>query len=142
MHKLRLSICLLAALSLSLWAWAPIAKAQGIGPAVTIYCNKTAQLTGAAAITQMVPAVAGQTITICGWHVTNTAATGTFQFTYGTGAACVTGNNPITPVFSVSNTAPSSDHTDYGHLPVPPGNGVCVTPSAVTVAILLYYATS
>ena len=143
MRKLRFIIGLLAALSLSLWAWTPIAIAQGIGPAVTIYCNKTAQVTGqAAGTTQLIPGVAGQIITLCGWHVTNSAAAQNFRFFYGTGSNCITGLQPVTPPFSVSNTAPSSDHTDYGHISLPSGNAFCVDTGGATVSVLIYYATT
>src|SRR6266446_1813968 len=140
MRKLGLALSFLASLGLSLWAWVPIpTHAQGVGPATVIYCNKTATLTGVAVITQVVAAIAGQAISICGWHVTASVA-GTFQLFYGTGANCVTGNTALTPAFNVSAQAPSADHTDYAHIGVPAGNALCVTPSATTVQVLVYYS--
>jgi len=141
MKKLRLTLCLLATLSLSLWAWAPLpALAENaVGPTNAILCNKANSLIGTGAAASIVPGVAGQSINICGWHVTNTAATGTFQFVYGTGATC-TSPTSITPVFSVSNTAPSADHISVAWFSVPAGQTVCLNATVTTVTAEFYFS--
>src|SRR5258707_4228331 len=97
MRKFGLALSLLASLGLSLWAWGPVpTHAQGVGPTNQIVCNKVATLTaGPTTITQVIALVAGQSINLCGWHVTNTGATGNFSLSYGTGANCGTGTQPV-----------------------------------------------
>ncbi len=142
MRKLGLALSFLASLGLSLWAWTFPIHAQGapVGPTNTILCNKIATLTaGPSTITQVVAAVAGQSISLCGWHVTNTAATGTFSISYGTGANCGTGTTVVIPVMSVTSTAPSGDHTQFATFSAPTANALCITPAA-TVSAVIYYA--
>src|SRR6266567_5571577 len=134
MRKLGL---FLAILGLNLWAWSDSAHAQGapVGPTNTILCNKIATLTaGPTTITQVVSAVAGQGISLCGWHVTNTAATGSFSVCYGTGANCGTGTTTIIPSMNVTSTAPSGDHTQYADFTAPLANAICITPSVATIS--------
>ena len=120
------------------------AQAQGtiIGPVQQVLCAKQPPgvvNVGATGVTKIVAAVPGQSIYICGWHVTNSAASGTFQFSYGTGANCGTGNTAISPTQSVTNTAPSADHIDYAWGQVPVGQALCVNPSVATISVLVYY---
>lgn len=118
-----------------------VASAQAIGPTNQIFCNKVATLAvGPSSITQIIAANAGQTISVCGWHVTNTAASGTFSFQYGTGSNCGTGTTTIIPALNVTSSAPSSDHLDYAQIGVPISNAFCVTPSVATIAVVIYYA--
>lgn len=138
MKKLRLTIGLLAALSLSFLA--PV-HAQQVGPTNQIFCNKTANLAvGPTGLTQVIPGVVGQTISVCGWHVTNTAATGTFSFSYGTGSNCGTGTTTILPPTNVTSSAPSADHIDFAQIGLPTGNAFCVNPSVATISVFVYYA--
>src|SRR6266404_488274 len=92
MRKLGLVLSFLASLGFNLWAWSGMLHAQGIGPTNQIICNKIAMLAaGPTSITQVIAAVAGQGVNLCGWHVTNTGATGNFSISYGTGTNCGTG---------------------------------------------------
>src|SRR5882724_2808536 len=84
-----------------------------VGPTAQVICNKFVQTTiSSSTTTSLVAGVAGQSIFICGWHVTTTqtATFPTFQFEYGTQGGPCTTPTPVTPAFGVTNTAPSSDH--------------------------------
>lgn len=130
-------------LSAALFLWLAFAGAalaeNTVGPSAQILCNKVATLTaGPAVITQMIPAVAGQSIFLCGWHVTNTAAAGTFSFQNGTGSNCGTGTTTIIPATNVTSSAPSADHISIATIQVPQGNAFCITPIATISAIIFY----
>src|SRR5215467_9995537 len=106
-------------LALAIWAalfslaiWEPPLKAQ-VGPPNQILCNNTATFTGTGAAAAVATAPASQRLYLCGWHITNTAATGTFQITYGTGSNCGTNTVNVTPAMSVTSTAPSADHIEF-----------------------------
>jgi hypothetical protein len=136
----------LLAVACLLWAGPALAQTQ-IGPANMIICNKIAQFSGVSAITQIVALVAsgspggvGNAIYICGWHITNTAASGTFNFSYGTGSNCGTGNVALTPALNVTSSAPSADHVDYATMVAPNGTALCVTPSATTLSGVVFYS--
>lgn len=137
MRKLFLAL----GFALSLLCGGAQAQLSQVGPANAILCNQMANLTaGPTTITQIAAAVTGKIIVICGWHITNTASSGTFQITYGTGSNCGTGNVSITPVLNVSNTAPSTDHIDYGIASTPISQALCITPSVATIAGIVYFA--
>ena len=121
------------------WAGPVLDQTTG-GPPNQIICNKIASFSGVSVSTQLVALISGQSVFICGWHVTNTAAAGTFQFTYGTGAACITGPNNITPALNVTSSAPSADHIDYATVSTAMGNALCVTPSVTTISGLVFYS--
>src|SRR5690242_622163 len=130
------------ALLLSLWGVVPL-KAQPaiVGPPNAVQCNQLASLAvGSTGLTQIVAAVAGQRVFICGWHVTNTGATGTFLFANGTGSNC--GTNTVTqiPALNVTSTAPSADHQTFASFQTPIGAAFCVNPSVNTIAVVIYYA--
>jgi hypothetical protein len=134
--KLLLALGLCLALSSS-------ALSQGtiVGPGNLILCTKIANMpVGPTAITQVIAAVTGQTIHICGWHITNTGATGTFAISYGTGSNCGTGTAVIVTVQNVTSTAPSADHPQFATYSLPISNALCVTPSVATIAATVYYA--
>ena len=134
----RLLYALGLALSLSAGA---SAQPTIIGPSNAILCNKLATLAvGPVVITQIAAAVAGQVITICGWHITNTAATGTFALAYGTGSNCGTGTNTFVPAQNVTSTAPATDHIDYDIYSLPVATALCITPSVATIAGVVYYS--
>jgi hypothetical protein len=143
----KLNLALLIALGLSLISWGQ-AIAQQVGPAVQVFCNKSAQVSVATATTtSIVPGVPNQSIFFCGWHVTSTqSATSTFQFVYGTtaGGPCAT-PTVLTPAFNVTSTAPSADHISIASVQVPQtaaGNQLCVVSTGATVglAVEVYYA--
>jgi hypothetical protein len=126
--------------------WACTAQAQ-MGPPNPTLCNQTATFSGVATNTQLVAAVTGKIIYVCGWHITNSAASGTFLFTTGQGVLCATNTVNVTPALTVTSTAPSSDHIEFAawsapltstNPPVP--SAVCVTPSVTTISGVLYYS--
>ena len=137
MKRLLFGIMALAAASIS------PALSQGtiVGPGNLIICTKIANMAvGPTAITQVIAAVTGQSIHICGWHITNTGATGTFAISYGTASNCGTGTTVIITTQNVTSTAPSADHPQYASFSLPVSNALCVTPSVATIAATIYYA--
>jgi hypothetical protein len=140
-----LAICVLGVAALP---FIPRTRAQPtiIGPAQTTICNKVATLAvGPTTITQVIPpgAVAtpsNQSIFICGWHITNTGATGTFTLTVGSGVNCASNSAVVIPAVNVTSTAPSADHIDYASQQVPPGLTLCVTSSVATISYVFWYS--
>jgi hypothetical protein len=87
--------------SLLLYGCGEPAKAQQAGPSA-LYCNKSVVVSaGATALTQIVAAVANQTISICGYDINAGAAAGTYQLTVGTGTNCNANVVNVTPAFSL-----------------------------------------
>lgn len=114
-----------------------------VGPPNAIVCNAEAQMAaGPTTIQQLVAPKANTRIYICGWHVTNTAAAGTYQITYGTQTTnpCDTANGNFTPAMNVSSSAPATDHIDYVINQSNVGSGLCFTPSVATIAAIIYFA--
>lgn len=131
---------ILTALLLALGLTAPAYPQSTTGPVNQILCNQIGQLAaGGTGLTQVVAAVTGKSIFLCGWHITNTGATGTFSFSYGTGSNCGTGTTTIIPAQSVTSTAPSADHTDYASSQTPASQAFCINPSVNTIAGIIYY---
>jgi hypothetical protein len=99
---------------------------------------------GPTSITQVIAAVSGQSIHLCGWHVTNTGATGTFSISQGSGSNCGTGTAVVITPQNVTSTAPSADHQQYAYTSLTPVSGVaqalCITPSVATIAATIFYA--
>jgi len=126
---------------LALLALGGPALAQQVGPVNTILCNKKAILTaGPTTITQMVAPVVGQVVNVCGWHVTNSGASGTFSFSSGNGSNC--GSNTVLeiPVSNVTSSAPSADHIEFASWTAPLSMGICITPSVATIAAVVWYS--
>ncbi len=134
MRKLGLALSFLAALGLSLWAWTLPLRAQ-VGPANQVLCNQLVfQTASTASLATILAGVAGKTIFICGWHVTNNVATvATFQLSSGTGTNCATTNTNITPAFNVTSSAPSTDHVEFASLSIATGNNLCIISSGTTL---------
>jgi hypothetical protein len=77
------------------------ANAQTVGPPA-LYCNKSFVISvGATSLVQVVAAVPGQAIHICGYDLNAGAAAATFQLTVGTGTNCSTNVTNVTPVFTL-----------------------------------------
>ena len=128
--------------ALALAALCGPASPQGtiVGPGGLILCPQLATLAvGPSTITQIVAAVTGKAISICGWHITNTGATGTFSLSYGTGANCGTGTTAVVPPQNVTSTAPATDHIDYAFFTTPVSQALCITPSVATIAAVVYF---
>lgn len=130
MRKLLLAL----GIALSLCAGAQ-AQPTVIGPGNAILCNKIVAFTGTAALAQIQAAVTGQVINICGWQATNTAASGTFNLEYGTGAACGTGTVSITGALSVGATAVSAQST-FSTFTLPAGNSLCQNSTATVTGVI------
>ena len=132
MRKLLLALGL--ALSLSAGAQA---QPTVVGPGNAILCNKIAAVTGTASLAQAIGLVTGQIINICGWQMTNTAASGSFNISYGTGAACVTTNTTITGTLSVGSTSVSAQSA-YATFTTPVSNMICVNATATVTGVIWY----
>lgn len=131
-------------LSAALFLWLALSSAalaeNVVGPSNQILCNKVANVAvGVATATQIVAGIAGQSIFICGWQVTNTGATGTFNFTYGTGSTCTSPTTLVTTQ-NITSTAPSTYNVGIAQMQVPAGSTLCVTPSVATIATTLFYS--
>jgi hypothetical protein len=112
-----------------------------IGPSNQVLCNKSITIaTGGSTTAQVIAAISGQAIFICGWHVTNTAASGTFALVYGTGSNCGTGTTALLQAMNVTNTAPSSDHISIASLSTPINQALCWAPSVATISGIIYYS--
>jgi hypothetical protein len=142
MRKLLIALALCLTSSLALGQGAPI------GPPNWFTCSSTAQVIGTAnTVQQIVPLATGPVgpggvaprIYVCGWTFTNTAASGTFQLSYGTGAACVTGNTVLNPPLSVGQTQVTI-YTNVPSLQTPPGNALCVQTSVATINGLVWFS--
>src|SRR5258705_4401869 len=89
----KLSVALFLWLAFSSPAWAE----NVVGPSAQVLCNRAANVAvGPTSATQIVAGVAGQSIFVCGWQITNTGATGTFTFIYGTGTTCTSPTTLVT----------------------------------------------
>lgn len=106
-----------------------------VGPGNAILCNKVIAFTGSAALAQILAGVSGQVVNICGFLVTNTAASGTFNLEYGTGSNCGTGTTSITGTLSVGATAVTAQPT-FSTFTVPAGNALCQNSTATITGIV------
>jgi hypothetical protein len=139
MKKLALALGLCLALGSSALSQGPM-----VGPGQLIPCNRIGVLpAGSTGLQQVIPpsgtVPAGQSVFICGWHVTNTGATGTFSASYGTGSNCGTGTTTVFPAVNVQNTAPSADHIDYAVIQLPFAQNLCINPSVATISAIVFY---
>jgi len=130
----------LALVLLLCWlVWGQDKSTAQIGNPNSVLCNNSATFTGTGAQAAVATAGTSQRLYFCGWHITNTAATGAFAISYGTGTNCGTGNVAITPTLSVTSTAPSADHIEYASISTPPAGELCVNATVTTVTGLLFY---
>jgi hypothetical protein len=136
MRKLSLALAFVAALSLCL-PWPPARAENTVGPTNQALCNKQAQFTGTGAIAQLVAGVAGQSIFICGWHITATTGTNTFQFTFGTGSTCTSPTN-LTPLLNVNSAAPSADHITAAWIGSNSGQTLCINATVTNVVGMVF----
>jgi len=143
MRKSAFSL-LLAGLALAGLAYPRGAPAQQTG-ATEVICNKQFIVSaGATAMTIGVAAVAGVGISVCGYTFNAGAAAATVQIVTGTGAACGTGQVPITPVFSLGingSLSSSPGRAFYSSPAATPGYALCYVitgtgPMAIAVQYL------
>jgi hypothetical protein len=135
MRKLGLVLSFLSAVGLSLWAWSPLPLQAQIGQPNNVACNQLVfQTASTASLATLLAGLPGKIIYVCGWDVSNSNATAaTFQLSSGTGTNCATTNTNITPAFSVSQSAPATDHVAFAQLSLPAGANLCIISSTVTL---------
>ena len=132
----RLLLAIFLALSFSGVAFAE----NTVGPSNAALCNKVANVAvGPTSATQLVAGVAGKSIFICGWQITNTGATGTFSLIYGTGSTCTTPTTLVTPQ-NITSTAPSTYNVGVAQMQTIAGATLCVNPSVNTIATTLWFS--
>jgi hypothetical protein len=91
-----------------------------------------------AVTTQLVALAALQRILVTAYAIVPTAA-GTFQFVYGTGALCGTGQQPLTGPMALT-TIPVNAGGTAAALVVPAGNALCaITGAAVQMSGFVSY---
>ena len=131
----------LCAALLILLGLASAAQAENsVGPSNQVLCNKVANVAvGPIAATQVVAGVANQSIFVCGFQVTNTAATGTFSIVTGTGTTCTSPTVLVTPQ-NVTNTAPATYNVGVAQMQAVAGSTICVIPSVATIATTIWYS--
>ena len=126
---MRKLLALLAAL-LGAFLWQSPTFAQEIGPS-PIYCNSTYSVSGQSgpiAQTRIVQNNGSQTISMCGWNISNTGgAAVTISFQAGTGTNCGTGTIVGTTAVTVSNGAQNIDHDPVASFSIPKGMDLCWT---------------
>lgn len=136
----KLSAALLLYFGLACAVLAPARAENTIGPTNQVLCNKVANVAvGPTSATQVVAGVSGQSIFICGYQISNTAATGTFTLISGTGSTCTTPTTIITPQ-NVTNTAPATYNVGVAQMQIAAGATLCVTPSVATIATTVWYS--
>ena len=132
----KLSIALFLWLAFAGPAWAE----NTVGPSAQILCNKVANVAvGPTTATQIVAGIAGQSIFICGYQVSNTGATGSFTLISGTGSTCTSPTTIITPQ-NVTSTAPATYNVGVAQMQVAQGATLCVTPSAAGIATTVWFS--
>jgi hypothetical protein len=112
------------------------------GPSNLPLCNKIATFSGVAVATRLVSGVVGQTIIICGWHVTTSSGTAvTFSITFGTKTTneCDTNTVTVVPTLNITSAAPSSDHISSATTSITGATNLCITPSSATESGVVYY---
>jgi hypothetical protein len=81
---------------------------------------------GGGTTTQVVALVAGQSVYMCGYQIGQVAASGTFQWEYGTGATCGTGTNGLTGAIPLTASQAVS-YSGPGYVAkTPQGNALCL----------------
>lgn len=117
-------------------------RAQGVSPNQMFGCNQSAQYDASTnGVTRLAVGTSPQRIYVCGWNFMP-AGTVSVQLVYGTGGACGTGQNPVTPAFQLTAQIPEIDHLPVytGVTPVPAGNDLCLKTNAGTaVQAIVYY---
>ena len=129
-----------AILPIFLTFWPGLALAQWLGPPNTVLCNQIVNFSGGASTVQLLAPTTGKQIYVCGWSVTNSSNTQTYQVQlfFGTGATCGTGTINITPSMSINANA-YNDHSQYAITSGAVGAGLCVTPSNAALSGNVYY---
>lgn len=81
-------------------------------------------------------ALSGSTVIyVCGFNYTSTGTSPTTKFVYGTGAACVTGQIPLTGVYAPTAGSVISKTWDGTGFQSAPGNALCLIIAGTTPSI-------
>jgi hypothetical protein len=130
---------LLLAIAIAAGGCAPPAFASQLYQSQMMGCNQQASFSGISSVADLIPAVTGQQIYLCGFLFNAGAAPATFQLEYGTGTNCGTGTHAIGPLFTLGVNGVLPDHKSfYDGLFAPAGNDLCVVPSASGSGIVYY----
>jgi hypothetical protein len=125
-----------------LGVFAPKGEAQ-VGAPNQIQCNTVFTVVAPAIGNAVqIPAVAGKTINVCGWHITNSnAAAGAFSITSGTQVTtpCDTGTKTLANTITVSQNAPSADHIEFAQFSSLQGQALCINPTVATLSFVIWY---
>lgn len=116
------------------------ATAQQAGPPA-LYCNKTFVVSaGATATTQIVPAIPGQSVHVCGYDIDAGAAAATFQLITGTGVNCATNTVNVTPAFSLGSNGVLVSRPGNVWYSSPTNNALCyaITGTGPLQAVVSY----
>jgi hypothetical protein len=128
------------ALLLCLFSGSAWSQPSIVGPGQAVLCTGIAVLpSGSTGLTQIVAAITNARVYICGWHITNTASSGTWALGSGTGTNCGTGGVSLIPAQNVSSNAPSADHIDFASLQTGISQALCLNPSVNTISGLIYF---
>jgi hypothetical protein len=135
-----MKVFLILLLALVLLCAGPARSENTVGPSNAILCNKVANVPiGVSTATQIVAGVAGQSIFVCGYQVSNTAAVGTFTLIFGTGSTCTSPTTLVT-VQNVTSTAPATYNVGVAQMQTLPGATLCVIPSVATIATTIWFS--
>jgi hypothetical protein len=127
---------LAAALFISIGAGA--ALAQPVSPYGLLQCtNSTFYDASTAGATQLVAALAGARIYVCGYTIDVGATATNISLVYGTGTNCATGQTGLTPVWNLPINGFMVDNIAAAPLVAPPGQALCVLSSAANPAKVL-----
>lgn len=120
-----------------------VGQAQPFSPYGGLLCNKTAQYSASTSgLTQLVAAVTGAPIYVCG-YVINVGATATnVGLSYGTGTNCATGTATLTPAFVLGVNGLLVDEAINGNsMYTPNSQALCISTSAGNpVNVIVRYA--
>lgn len=119
------------------------AKADPVYQSQTIACTRSAIYDASTnGSTKLVTGAAASQIYVCGVTLMG-GGTATVKLVYGSGVACATGENAITPAFSLVAQSVLVDHQTFyaGLTPAPAAKDLCIKTSAgVAVQAIIYYA--
>jgi hypothetical protein len=120
----------------------PTAPDQAQAQSVAVSCinNYVATLT-AVSSTQVVPAIDGKSVGLCGWALDAGSAPPTVQLVYGTGVNCGTGTTPFSISVTLANNGFFLDHQQGVYVQTPPGQALCVSVTGTgSIGVGIYWA--
>lgn len=143
MRKILGIVGLLSLLAAPAWALPnaadPCGQPQGDGG----YKAQSAPISivSSTATTQIIPAVAGSKTYLCVWNFGITGTTPTYQWSYGTGTNCGTGNTVLTGATgATASSTVTSPPFEGTQLVAPASQAVCMTLTGTTPGAVGYVA--